>query len=370
MPDNYNKKLDYSKFRPVGYPVRHRQKISFQPMVSVPPEYRNMVRRIRDLDHELGTLLLGSEDYMRTAIGSCSDNIFQSIKFEGSRISKEQVMERVESFMNGPSEQSTEGSGEIFNQLQSYFSDDEDLPWNMDTVKKIHRNLMGNSPDSGIFRIEDMSVPGADETEYLLACPPQNIQLEMESLIEWLNSSPYDEIVTATVFFHEFESIHPFLRGSGKTGRAIFRCLLKNMGLSNCGMCRYEEEILSDRETYYNLLAYTDATGSYSALIMYITESLFSAYGKILSELRELDRSDSLDGDSRIIIRKAKEMDSFSLQEASSWLPKLGYQTLRKRIDDLIEFGILEKNGKTKSLRYSYSDPLKNVKIRLQNNAL
>lgn len=63
MSVDHHNKSDYSRFKPVGYPVRHRRKVPFQPMLGLSLEYRRMLMEIRKLDRTLGDFLLGSEDY-------------------------------------------------------------------------------------------------------------------------------------------------------------------------------------------------------------------------------------------------------------------------------------------------------------------
>ena len=218
----------------------------------------------------------------------------------------------------------------------------------------------------GRIREENVSVVGSDGTEYFRACPPGSIAEELGSLVEWLNGSPYDEIITATIFFHEFESIHPFRDGNGRTGRLLFQILLKELGLKNCILCKYEKEILGDPSVYYDLLAYTDSTGVYSQLVMYIAESLLTAYEKTVELFSERDRLPAMDDRERTIVRNAKAARSFTIIEASQWTPDIGQQTLRDCIDGLVEIDVIQKTGRTKGLRYSFKDPFFDVRNRIE----
>ena len=368
MPEDYHNKLDYSKFRPLGYPVRHKRKIPFQPMLSLPLSYREMLHEIRKLDMMLDGFVLGSEDYLELVKDAFSDNIHWSTKIEGNQLSLEEVKRLTTRFTRGENIEVNNGpTQEILNHLYSFFAKKEmSLPWNTDTVKNVHALLMENVNKDvipGIFRSEQASVVGSNEVEYFIACPPQSIEVEMESLIEWLNNSPYDEIVTATIFFHEFESIHPFKDGNGRTGRTLFQTLMQELGLKNCRLCKFEKEMLSDSGTYYDLLAFTDSTGSYSQIVVYFTESLLRAYRNAVSTFKEKDRLCDMDENTRAIVHKIKEVESFSFNEACAWIPRIGSQTVRSKLDRLIELDILEKHGKTKSMRYSFKDPLRAIKL-------
>ena len=363
MVGYYNKRLDYSKFKPLGYPVRHRRKIPFNPTLSLGTDYRRILGRIRELDRTLDGFVLGSDDYLELVIDAFSDNIHWSTRIEGNDLSLEEVRRLTTRFTKGEYIETNNGpTQEILNHLYSFFAKEEfALPWGTDHLMTVHHLLMKDvSKDlvPGKTRDEEVSVIGNDGTEYFIACPPGSIGIELESLVEWLNGSPYDELITATIFFHEFESIHPFKDGNGRTGRTIFQILLQELGLKNCKLCKFEKEMLNDTSTYYDLLAYTDSTGSYSQLVMYVAESLLTAYEKAVDTFRERDRLCNMDENTRSIVRKAKGLDSFTFNEAAQWIPGMGPQSLRMCIDGLVDIDIIQKTGRTKGLRYSFKDPL------------
>ena len=148
----------------------------------------------------------------------------------------------------------------------------------------------------------------------------------------------------------------------------MFQILLQETGLKNCKLCKFEQEMLSDHETYYGLLAYADSTQSYSQLVMYVTESLLNAYRKAVEEFRSKDRLSDMDDNTRTIVRKAKEVREFSFNEATTWIPGMGSQTMRSRLDRLIEMDVLETHGKTRNMTYRFKDPLRNLRIGLESN--
>ena len=373
MVIDYNKKTDYSKFRPIGYPVKHKKKIPFQPMLSLDLEYRSMVREIRRLDSILDGFVLESNDYMELVNDAYADNIHWSTKIEGNELSLEEVKRLTTKFSNGEFIETKQGPvQEIINHLYSFFLDDAfNLPWDFDTICKMHGILMKDvnpKVTPGQIRDIDVSVVDYDGTEYFIACPPNSIVPELESLIEWLNNSPYDEITTATLFFHEFESIHPFKDSNGRTGRTLFQVLLQEMGLKNCNLCKFEEKMLRRSNIYYDLLAFTDSTGIYSQLVKYFTESLLEAYQEAVELFGKKDRLKDMDENSRLIVKKSKEIDFFNLHQATSWIHGLTEQSVRMRLEDLVEAGILEKRGKTKGLVYAFKDPFRDIREKVRDS--
>ena len=355
-------KHDYSAFRPVGYPVRHRRKIPFSPVLSLGTEYRGIIRRIRELDRELDDVVLSSGDYLMLVNDVLSDNIHRTTRIEGNRLSLDAVKGMTDRFSRGEMQEVDSGyEQEIVNHLYAMFAkEDWSLPWDMEKMMLAHRMLMKDVDKDAVpgrIREENVSVVGSDGTEYFRACPPGSIDDELDNLIEWLNGSPYDEVITATLFFHEFESIHPFRDGNGRTGRLLFQLLLQELGLKNCKLCKFEREMLGDPSVYYGLLAYTDSIGVYSQLVMYVAESLLAAYEDAVRRFSECDLLCRMDGRERAILRNARSVRTFTFTEASGWTPDIGPQTLRECIDGLVEMDVIEKTGRTKGLRYSFKDP-------------
>ena len=186
----------------------------------------------------------------------------------------------------------------------------------------------------------------------------------MTNLEEFINDnamSDLDPLVKMCVIHHQFESIHPFEDGNGRTGRVLFQMLLRELGLKNCELCKFEESLLSDQETYYNLLAYTDKTGNYTPLVTYVTESLLHAYSEALDVFSEKDRLRGMEENTRRIALMAKDVGSFTLQDATAWV-SIGESALKKKLDDLVDAGILHKEGRTRSMRYVFSDPFADLR--------
>lgn len=217
------------------------------------------------------------------------------------------------------------------------------------------------------IRDVDVSVKDPNGFEYFIACPHGNVETELDRLVDWLNNSPFDEFATATAFFHEFESIHPFEDGNGRTGRVFFQAILRELGLKNCGLCKFEEKLLSDTGTYYNLLAYTDMTANYTPLIHYVVESLHEAYREAIDTFSEKDRLHDMEENTRKLATKAKETGSFSFQEACEWVT-LGEASTRSKLDTLVKLGILGKEGKTRNMRYVFLDPFRDLKKSADTN--
>ena len=368
-------KADYSGYRPEGFPVRHRKKVPFDPKLSLNLEYRRMIAEIRRLDGELDRCVLSDTDYAELAGDALSDNIHWSTKVEGNTLSSEEVKVLVKAFLGGSMDGDVSPQGrETINHLFAYFSIDTfELPWTADTVRSVHSLLMAGTNDQidpGDLRTEDICVMADDGLELFIACPAGHVEGELDSLLEWLNNSPFDEIVTSVLFYHEFESIHPFLDGNGRTGRMLFQILMRRLGLRNIGLCMFERELLTDWPLYCDLLGYTDATGNYAPLVMYFTESLLLAYRNATQSYKVRDQSPELDRYQKLIVSKARTRSRFTIKEANQWIPEVGDQTLRSRLDDLVNRGLLKKLGATRGMSYAFNDPFSEIKWKINGEMI
>ena len=218
---------NYDSYRADAYPVRHRKKDLSRIDVKIDLKYKEKILGIRDMDTQLENFILGADDYIELVSEAHAINVHWSTRLEGNPMSLEEVKKSSRRMM-ASSSIITKDPGpaqEIMNHLYFLFAEGGfALPWDACTVERVHRILMtgtGEDCSPGVIRgkDEEMSVVTEDGTESFIACPGINVMKELESLLEWITVSPYDPLVTAVVFFHEFESIHPFTEGNGRVGR-------------------------------------------------------------------------------------------------------------------------------------------------------
>jgi len=361
-------RTDFSIYKPKGYPVKHRRKVPFEPRIRIGLEHRKLLSELRNLDSELDCMVFGEREYLELFRDAYASNIHRSVSIEGNPLDEQEVRRITTAVLEGGAGSiDTDGPRqEIVNHLYSFFTEVElSLPWSIDTVRIVHGLLTREAGIRGVaggFRENRTSISGQDGFEYFHTCPPEHITEELASLLVWLNSSPFDEVVTATLFFHEFESIHPFEDGNGRAGRTMFHILLQELGLKNSKLCKIEKEILGALETYYDLLAYTDETQDYGPIIDYVLESLHDAYVSAMDGFRRKDVLRELDEASKTIAVKAKGRSWFTVNDTNDWVPSLGEQRIRHRLNRLVEMGVLEKEGRTKATRFRFNDPFRHLK--------
>lgn len=138
------------------------------------------------------------------------------------------------------------------------------IPLSENIIKKIHFLVLADKKDDrGVYRRVPVRIMGAAHEPV----QPYLIQPKMEQLlIDFKNSN--EHIVTKLARFHiEFEAIHPFIDGNGRTGR-----LLVNLELMKAGYSPIDIKYM-DRLAYYNAFDEYHVKHNLSAM-----EKLFAKY--------------------------------------------------------------------------------------------
>lgn len=140
----------------------------------------------------------------------------------------------------------------------------EQVPMSESIIKQIHYLVLADKKDDrGVYRRVPVHIMGAQHEPV----QPYLIQPKMEQLMIDYGSST-EHIVTRLARFHiEFEGIHPFIDGNGRTGR-----LLVNLELMKAGYPPIDIKF-TDRIAYYNAFDAYHVKHDLSAM-----EKLFAGY--------------------------------------------------------------------------------------------
>lgn len=140
----------------------------------------------------------------------------------------------------------------------------EQLPLSERIIKQIHYLVLADKrEDRGVYRRVPVRIMGAQNEP----AQPYLIQPQMEQLLQRYVEST-EHIVPQLARFHiEFEGIHPFIDGNGRTGR-----LLVNLELMKAGFPPIDIKF-TDRLAYYNAFDEYHRKHNLSAM-----EKLFAGY--------------------------------------------------------------------------------------------
>ena len=134
---------------------------------------------------------------------------------------------------------------------------------------------MGLQEDSGNYRDCGVGIWSGDRLIYR-APPAHMVPLMMTDLMEWLRASEHHPLVKACVFHYEFETIHPFSDGNGRTGR-LWQSVIMSDWKDCMKLVPYETEVLARRGRYYMVIRSSRQIGNTSPFIRFMLETVRDA---------------------------------------------------------------------------------------------
>ncbi|MGJ8618789.1 MAG: Fic family protein [Methylophilaceae bacterium] len=127
-------------------------------------------------------------------------------------------------------------------------------------------------------------VPGTDlrnsQTGEVIYTPPQDandIKRLMDNLIIYINNDDIcdlDPLIKMALIHHQFESIHPFYDGNGRTGRIINILYLVAKDLLGLPVLYLSRYFIRNKKDYYSQLQQVRETGNWEPWILFMLNGL------------------------------------------------------------------------------------------------
>jgi len=108
----------------------------------------------------------------------------------------------------------------------------------LDDLLGIHRTLMERSSMphiGGIVRTTQNWIGGSSYNPCSAAFvppPPESLDTLLHDLLTYVNGDDHPTLVQAAIAHAQFETLHPFADGNGRTGRALIHVILRRRGLA------------------------------------------------------------------------------------------------------------------------------------------
>lgn len=160
-----------------------------------------------------------------------------------------------------------------------------------------------------------------DKTGEVVYTPPQHpdeILRLMDNLEQFINDNSlcdWDPLIKMAVIHHQFESIHPFYDGNGRTGRIINILYLVKEDLLKIPILYLSRYINQNKSLYYSLLQKVRTEGAWIEWIIFILDGI---------EITSLQTINQIHG-IRLLMQKHK-------QRMRSELPKIYSQDILNNI--------------------------------------
>lgn len=145
-------------------------------------------------------------------------------------------------------------------------------PIQIDIQRELERNHAGFRKLPGTA-LKD----GAGRTVYTPPQEPDAIVALMRDLEQAINDPdavPVDPLIKMALIHHQFESIHPFYDGNGRTGRILNVLYLVKEGLLDIPVLYLSRHIVQTKAEYYRLLQAVRDHDAWEDWVLYMLEAV------------------------------------------------------------------------------------------------
>lgn len=191
-------------------------------------------------------------------------------------------------------------------------ADDPAQPVTVDTLRSIHTALLTGTRDevwAGVVREEQNWVGGPNPCAASFVPPPADeVPALLEDLVAYLSSTDHPALLQAALAHSQFETIHPFADGNGRTGRALIQLVLRRRGVATAVIPPVSLILATQTNRYIEALTATrDVNASHSGLIQWV-ELFVDAMARACRDSAEFARDlTELEADNRARVGRIRK---------------------------------------------------------------
>lgn len=149
-------------------------------------------------------------------------------------------------------------------------------PLSFNTARMVCSVLRGHEEDVRNCEVYIASQNRADR----IYTPPTGKQTLLQKLSNWENylhqAESVDPLIMMSVAHYQFEAIHPFVDGNGRTGRILNLLALCHFGLLHEPVLYLSGHLVRTKNTYYRLLREVTTHGAWEPWLLYMIDSVRS----------------------------------------------------------------------------------------------
>lgn len=224
-----------------------------------------------------------------------------------------------------------------------------------ESILTMHEALLRDSAPQFVGRWRDEQVwigGGSISPHNALFVPPHHSRVPalMADLVAFTQRTDVPVLIQLAIAHAQFETIHPFPDGNGRTGRALVQGMLRHGGLTRNVTVPVSAGLLHDTDAYFSALTEYRA-GRPDAIVNTMAEAAFAAIGNghlLVSDINAI----AVLWDNQIAARRdssVHRLKTYLLRQpvvnAKSVAAELGVSDVaaQNAIDRLVDVGVLTK---------------------------
>lgn len=227
-------------------------------------EISRLIERYAIRLEQEGGLLLRKANRIKT--------IHSSLAIEGNTLSEDNVRDIIDGkTVIAPIKQIQE----VKNAIATYELYQKLNPFSVKDLLKAHGVMMQALVDNpGRFRSSGVGV-FSEKVLVHMAPPPDRVPMLINDLFSWLKSSKDHLLIRSCVFHYEFEFIHPFVDGNGRTGR-LWQSLILGKLHPLFEHLPVENMVYANQQSYYNAITESTNAGESGPFIDFMLEEIYN----------------------------------------------------------------------------------------------
>lgn len=255
----------------------------YKPPFKITSRILNLVAEI-SAKIERYAILLEQDTELRLRKANRIKTIHSSLAIEGNELTEGQVRD----IINGRNVVAPlREIQEVKNAIATYDLFPTLNPFDEKDLLLAHKTMMQSLVDNpGHWRTSGVGVFGETGCVHL-APPASRVPGLMTDLFEWLKNSDDHLLIRSCVFHYEFEFIHPFIDGNGRTGR-LWQSLILSQLHPLFAHLPVENMVYSNQQAYYDAITSSTVAGESAPFIEFML-------GEILTTLKR-GEADTLSG--------------------------------------------------------------------------
>lgn len=126
--------------------------------------------------------------------------------------------------------------------------------------------------------------------------PPRGVEVikeKLNNLLDYINNDikyDYDPLIKLAISHYQFEAIHPFRDGNGRTGRILSIIMLIQKGLLEFPILYLSAFIINEKEDYYYLLNSVSTRNNWKDWIKFMLKAIEETSLYTINKIEEIDR--------------------------------------------------------------------------------
>jgi len=330
------------------------------------------IEDIRSLLQEIRVLPIVEEHIQRQAL---VETVYYTARIEGNPLDI-RVAKRLRS--RQPSKADIDRNEQDYVNLYKvmdfvrYIAGQRDTPIDEEVIKQIHAFVVRDIPDQGspgVYKTKPNAIIDQTAKEHIFLPPsPSDTPRLMSELSNWLSRKPlaFHPIITAGLAHLELVAIHPFDNGNGRTARALADLILYRYGYALRYLFSWVKHVGIDMGTYHRKLREVlgpqyGANVDPTIWLEYFAESVVNSLLEkkpYLIRMRDTlvdaynfgnERGLSSDQVEAIVYAALNGYVTTGVYMGATVLSRA---TVVKRLNHLVEAGIMKVIGKGRGVRY------------------